>query len=92
MSKSKQALCLIAALFAAVGVASAQDSKLGVGRPATPEEIKATAPWLSDKELNEAIDGAKTGTPEATRNLQQAGASVLPPFHPLCRTVPVIID
>jgi len=41
MSKSKQALSLIAALFAALGVVWAQDSKLGVGRPATAEEIKA---------------------------------------------------
>ncbi len=58
----------------------------------TPEEIKEAAPWLSAAKLDDGLKGAKPGSAEATRNLRALGASVLPPFHPLCRTEAVVID
>lgn len=58
----------------------------------SPDDIRAAAPWLSGTELEDAIGGAKAGSQEAADNLLAAGASVLPPFHFLCRTEPVIID
>jgi hypothetical protein len=55
-----------------------------------PEDVKEIAPWLSGKKLEETIDGAKRGGKTASERLEAAGA-ILPPFHMLCRTEPVVI-
>jgi len=57
----------------------------------TPDEVKVAAPWLSGKALHEALAGTKPGSVEATGRLQGLN-TVLPPFHPLCRTEPVIVS
>jgi hypothetical protein len=56
----------------------------------SPEEVKEVAPWLTASQLETTLEGTKPGTPEATAALEEAGA-VLPPFHFLCRTEPVIL-
>lgn len=58
----------------------------------TPSKIKAASPWLSADTLETAIDGAAKGSQLASDNLAAAGASVLPPFHPLCRTEAVVLE
>lgn len=57
-----------------------------------PDDIKAAAPWLSAEELDDALQGTQRGSQAASDALANADASVLPPFHPLCRTEPVVID
>lgn len=55
----------------------------------TPDEVRAAAPWLSPKVVSAALAGAPKGSAEASGKL--AGLNtILPPFHPLCRTEPVI--
>lgn len=56
-----------------------------------PQDIKDSAPWLSGGELEDELKGTRRGSRDATDALLNADASVLPPFHPLCRTEPVII-
>lgn len=54
----------------------------------TPKEVKAAAPWLSEKQLLGVLGGAKAGSAEATRRLEaaaaQGDATMIPPFHGLC--------
>lgn len=56
-----------------------------------PKEVKEIAPWKSGAELQQIVGNSKTGSTDAARKLANAGA-ILPPFHPLCRTEPVIVS
>jgi hypothetical protein len=57
----------------------------------TPDAVKEAAPWLSAKDIKSIIGDSLRGSPEAARKL--AGRNiVLPPFHPRCRTEPVMIS
>ncbi|KKN57378.1 hypothetical protein LCGC14_0562840 [marine sediment metagenome] len=56
-----------------------------------PEQIRQIQPWISGPAIEEALDGADKGSGDATDRLIEAGA-VLPPFHPLCRTEPVVLS
>jgi hypothetical protein len=57
----------------------------------TAEQAKRAQPWKTDEEIQRAIGGARRGSRRAAENLRAAGASVLPPFHGNCRTVPEIL-
>jgi hypothetical protein len=57
----------------------------------TPDEVKAIQPWVQGDKIAEALGGAAKGSNDATQALQELGA-ILPPFHPLCRTEPVILS
>jgi hypothetical protein len=60
----------------------------------TIDDVKAVQPWISGAEIQAAMKEAgnpKTGSDDATKVLQEKGA-ILPPFHPLCRTEPVILS
>lgn len=57
----------------------------------TPEDVKEVQPWLNANKLKDVLRGTKPGSAEATEALAAAGA-VLPPFHFLCRTEPMILD
>lgn len=57
----------------------------------TPEDVKDIAPWLSGGELEKVLGTSKKGSDAATQKLVDAGA-ILPPFHGLCRTEPVILS
>lgn len=48
------------------------------------------APWHSGKVLAETVGKSQRGSSDAAAKLAAAGA-ILPPFHPLCRTEPVIL-
>jgi len=48
------------------------------------------APWRSGQELRAAVGRSPTGSSGAASKLAAKGA-ILPPFHPLCRTEPVIV-
>lgn len=54
-----------------------------------PEDVKDISPWLSGSDLKAELAGARKGSAKASEVLAEAGV-VLPPFHPLCRTEPVI--
>lgn len=56
-----------------------------------PNAVKAVAPWVPAKDIHSALGGAKAGSPEATGKLLGLNVT-LPPFHPLCRTEPVILS
>jgi len=57
----------------------------------TPDAVKEAAPWLSAKDVKSIIGDSPRGSPEAAKKL--AGRNiVLPPFHPRCRTEPVMIS
>lgn len=57
-----------------------------------PKDIKdKIAPWHSGKELEKIIGNAKRGSPLAANRLAAKG-SILPPFHPLCRSEPVVVS
>lgn len=58
----------------------------------SPDDVRKAAPWLSGATLSTATGGAPAGSPAATAGLMGANASMLPPFHPLCRTEPVVQD
>ena len=60
-------------------------------RARTPDAVKRSAPWLSGKELQNLLKGTQKGSSEASRRLEGKNV-VLPPFHPLCRTEPVIVS
>ncbi len=57
----------------------------------SPEDIKKIQPWISGEVIKEALDGAPKGSQDATDKLMEAGA-ILPPFHSLCRTEPVVLS
>jgi hypothetical protein len=60
----------------------------------TPDEVKAVQPWISGETIAadmKAAGNPAKGSDDATRVLQERGA-ILPPFHPLCRTEPVILS
>lgn len=56
----------------------------------SPKQIKTLAPWLSGEELEATVGNAKPGSKQATEALTDA-SQVLPPFHPLCRTEPIVV-
>lgn len=56
----------------------------------SPKQIKEAAPWLSGEEMEATVGNAKPGSKAATEALTDAN-QVLPPFHPLCRTEPVVV-
>lgn len=56
-----------------------------------PADVKNIAPWLSGQQIKDALDGAKTGSRQATARLENAKI-ILPPFHAFCRTEPVAIN
>jgi hypothetical protein len=56
-----------------------------------PDQAKAAQPWKTDEEIARIIGGARRGSKAAADRLREAGASVLPPFHGNCRTVPEIL-
>lgn len=56
-----------------------------------PEDVKEIAPWLSGEKLKDTIGDSKRGSKAAADKLAAAGA-ILPPFHMLCRTEPVVIS
>lgn len=57
-----------------------------------PKDIRDDiAPWLPGSELERTVGSAKKGSPLAASRLAAKGA-ILPPFHPLCRTEPVIVS
>jgi hypothetical protein len=55
----------------------------------SPEAAKRASPWLTEDQVKDAIGPARRGSKKASDGLRAAGASVLPPFHGFCRTVPV---
>jgi hypothetical protein len=57
----------------------------------SPDAAKEAAPWKTDEELAQIIGPARRGSKAAASRLRDAGASVLPPFHGNCRTVPVLL-
>lgn len=62
----------------------------------TPKEVKAAAPWLTEKQIVGVLGGARAGSVEATRRLETAGAqgdaTLIPPFHGECRTEMVVVS
>lgn len=56
-----------------------------------PKAVKGIAPWLSGEELEEVVEGERKGSTGAADALARSGA-ILPPFHSLCRTEPVVIS
>jgi hypothetical protein len=56
----------------------------------SPKQVKSVAPWLSGEELEDVVGSAKPGSKQATEALTDANQA-LPPFHPLCRSEPVVI-
>jgi len=56
----------------------------------SPKQIKTLAPWLSGDEIEATVGNAKPGTTQATEALTDAN-QILPPFHPLCRTEPIVV-
>jgi len=57
----------------------------------TIDEVKAVQPWVQAPAIQTALGGAEKGSAEATEALQRLSA-ILPPFHPVCRTEPVILS
>lgn len=57
----------------------------------SPEEIKEISPWLSARELEDAVGDAKIGSKSAEERLAAAGAS-LPPYHVFCRSTIAIVS
>lgn len=56
-----------------------------------PKSVKRIAPWLSGDDLEKVVGRSRRGSASAARKLAAAGA-ILPPFHSLCRTEPVVIS
>lgn len=56
-----------------------------------PKDVKAAAPWLSGEEITSTVGDSKPGSKEAAGKLSAAGV-ILPPFHPRCRTEPVVVS
>jgi hypothetical protein len=55
-----------------------------------PADVKRIAPWQSGEEIEQTVGNAKRGGATAADRLARSGA-ILPPFHSLCRTEPVIV-
>jgi hypothetical protein len=58
----------------------------------TPKAVKAVAPWLTGKQVEGIIGGAKVGSPAATRSLESSDATLIPPYHSLCRSELIVVD
>jgi hypothetical protein len=56
-----------------------------------PTDVKNIAPWLSGEQISQTLGGARIGSGDASDRLAAAGV-VLPPFHQMCRTEPVVLN
>jgi len=63
-------------------------SIIGAG---TPDEVKLEAPWPEPDAVSDELAGTRPGSRDATSAIEGMG-TLLPPFHPLCRTEVIILD
>lgn len=58
---------------------------------ASPDEVREEAPWPTADTVADELAGTQPGSRAATTALEGMN-TILPPFHPLCRTEVVILD